>query len=129
MNALVKRYRLVYRTSFSAAHRIEDYPGRCSNIHGHTYLVEVVVEGSLNKLNMVIDIEILKSVVSDVISMVDHRYVNEVLNERNVTMELLASWIIDMISSRLPQGIDVVSVSVCESEDACAIIENQPENR
>ncbi|MEM3980333.1 MAG: 6-carboxytetrahydropterin synthase QueD, partial [Ignisphaera sp.] len=100
--SLAKKYKLVYKTSFAAAHRIEDYSGRCSSIHGHTYLVEVVVEGSLNSLNMVIDVDVLKKTVEEVISLLDHRYVNEVLNKRNVTMELLASWIMAEVSRRLP---------------------------
>lgn len=121
--SLTKRCKLVYRTSFAAAHRIEDYPGKCSSIHGHTYLVEVMVEGSLDNLNMVIDVEALKRIVEEVVSLLDHRYVNEVLNERNVTMELLASWILAELSHRLPSGVSIIRVSVCESEKACAIVE------
>lgn len=121
--ASTRRYKLAYRTSFAAAHRIEDHSGRCSAIHGHTYSVEVVVEGPLNGLNMVIDVEALGMAVEEVISRLDHSYINEVLDERNTTMELLADWIMNEISRRLPFGLRVVSVSVCESDKACAVVE------
>ena len=32
-------------TDFSAAHSLPRHPGKCKNLHGHTYKVEVVVEG------------------------------------------------------------------------------------
>ena len=32
-------------TEFDAAHSLPGYQGKCAHLHGHTYQVEVVVEG------------------------------------------------------------------------------------
>lgn len=118
-----KRYKLVYRTSFAAAHRIDNHEDKCSKLHGHTYKVEVEVMGKLDNLNMVIDVAILEKAIEKVLTILDHSYVNEVLNKKNVTMELIADWIMDNIARHLPPEISVTRVVVCESDNSCGIVE------
>ena len=49
-------YTLTCRVEFDAAHRLLGYEGPCANLHGHRYVVEVVVEGTeLDELGMLID--------------------------------------------------------------------------
>ena len=38
---------------YDAAHHLENYNGACSNLHGHTYKVELWVKGEQDKLNEV----------------------------------------------------------------------------
>lgn len=38
--------------SFSAAHRIVGYSGKCNNLHGHTWKVEIEVEGNKKQLDV-----------------------------------------------------------------------------
>ena len=33
---------------FEAAHRLPNHPGKCKNLHGHSYKLEVVVNGEVN---------------------------------------------------------------------------------
>lgn len=33
--------------TFDAAHRLQNHDGKCANLHGHTYRVEVTVEGPI----------------------------------------------------------------------------------
>lgn len=46
---------------FCAAHRLLGHKGKCQNIHGHNYLVEIVLENQeLNELGMVLDFTDIK---------------------------------------------------------------------
>jgi 6-pyruvoyltetrahydropterin/6-carboxytetrahydropterin synthase len=44
------------RFEIALAHRLMQHPGRCKNIHGHNYLIEVTFRGAVNSLDgMVMD--------------------------------------------------------------------------
>jgi len=117
------RFSVVYTTSFSAGHRLEDHPGKCRRMHGHNYLVRVWVEGGLDEKNMVIDYYELKSIVDGVVDELDHRVLNDVLGDRNPTSELIARWIAERVSEKLPGRVRVSRVEVCETGDFCASYE------
>jgi 6-pyruvoyltetrahydropterin/6-carboxytetrahydropterin synthase len=39
-------FEVYVQTHFSAAHRLEGYPGDCSRTHGHNWIIEVFVRCS-----------------------------------------------------------------------------------
>ena len=47
-------------TEFDAAHSLPGYQGKCANLHGHTYQVEIVVEGDVGDDGFVMDFYQLK---------------------------------------------------------------------
>lgn len=49
------------------AHRIYNHLGKCHSLHGHSYKIELGVEGNLNKEDMVVDYSDLKSLFKKVI--------------------------------------------------------------
>lgn len=55
--------RIGIKEIFSAAHRLQDHTGRCSQLHGHTYTVEVEVDGALTEKGWVIDFGELRAIV------------------------------------------------------------------
>jgi 6-pyruvoyltetrahydropterin/6-carboxytetrahydropterin synthase len=61
---------------FDSAHRIPDHPGKCKNIHGHTYRVQVTVGLPLcefkQSVGMVMDFGDLSQAVKPVIEAMDH---------------------------------------------------------
>lgn len=65
------------RVEFQYGHRIPKHAGKCSRLHGHNAVVEVVMEAdaaSLNDLGMVVDFSAVKAVLdSKVRSTMDHR--------------------------------------------------------
>ena len=66
-------------TDFSAAHTLSRHPGKCKNLHGHTYKVDVVVEGDKKEdTECVADFAEMKAVIEEIIELVDHKYLNEV---------------------------------------------------
>ena len=48
-------------------------------MHGHNWTVEAKVEGeNINKIGMVIDFKDIKNILSEIISKLDHRYLNDI---------------------------------------------------
>jgi 6-pyruvoyltetrahydropterin/6-carboxytetrahydropterin synthase len=82
---------------FEAAHHLTDYHGKCERVHGHSYKLEITVEGPVQKNGMVIDFVILKNIVKKkVIEKLDHHDLNEILE--NPSSENLVQWIWDQLS-------------------------------
>jgi len=104
---------------FSAAHAITGSGGRCEQVHGHNYLVEVVVSArELNRLGMVIDFIELRARLEGILP--DHKLLNEVY-EFNPTAENLARHFYEEMAKFYP----VTRVRVWENEDTWA--EYQPD--
>lgn len=72
------------------AHFLPDHP-KCGQLHGHTYRVEVTIEGE-NKTGMLMDFALLKSETREVLALYDHRNWNDFLAYPSVEniCELLA---------------------------------------
>jgi 6-pyruvoyltetrahydropterin/6-carboxytetrahydropterin synthase len=76
--------------TFEAAHQLPWHEGKCRNLHGHSYRLEVTVEGPVGDQGIVVDFAAIKAVVErDVVARYDHRYLNDLLD--NPTAELLAT--------------------------------------
>jgi 6-pyruvoyltetrahydropterin/6-carboxytetrahydropterin synthase len=69
---------------FDYAHKLPNHHGKCQNLHGHTGKLEIEVSEVDNPRHtypgMIIDFGDLKKIVSEnVIEVLDHAYLNEVL--------------------------------------------------
>ena len=74
---------------FQAAHHLPWHPGKCRQLHGHSYRLEVTVGGPLNEHGVVLDFDDLRAVVERVvIEPWDHQLLNDLLD--NPTAERLA---------------------------------------
>jgi 6-pyruvoyltetrahydropterin/6-carboxytetrahydropterin synthase len=60
------------------AHFLPGHP-KCGSLHGHTYKIEIVVEGRIEN-GMVIDFSDLKSSTREILSEYDHKAWNDVLS-------------------------------------------------
>jgi 6-pyruvoyltetrahydropterin/6-carboxytetrahydropterin synthase len=81
--------------TFDSAHSLENYIGKCSNIHGHTYKLEVTFKGFTDENGLVIDFhDIDRIVCDDVLEKIDHKNLNDVL-DFNTTCENVGLWIWD----------------------------------
>jgi len=80
------------------AHFLPGHP-KCGALHGHTYKIELVVEGQV-KGGMVIDFADLKQAVREVLACYDHRSWNDVLEYPSVEniCELLGSKLKDRLT-------------------------------
>lgn len=78
--------------TFDSAHQLTDYYGKCEAMHGHTYKLQVTLEGEVQKNGLVIDFVVLKRIVKKhVLDELDHRVLNEVV--KNPSAENLVLWI------------------------------------
>lgn len=76
--------------TFEAAHHLPWHPGRCRGLHGHSYRLEVTVEGPVGDNGVVVDFDELKAVVqAEVIDRYDHALLNDLVD--NPTAELIAA--------------------------------------
>lgn len=70
---------VVKQFTFDAAHYLPEHPGKCRNLHGHTYKLEVGIEGFVDlKTGMVIDFGDLKQFVIPIVEKLDHKCLNDV---------------------------------------------------
>lgn len=85
---------------FDASHHLPAYKGKCEQLHGHTYRLDVVVEGDIKKDGMVLDFCELERIVEEkVIATLDHQDLNNILP--NPTAENIAEWIWKKLKTRL----------------------------
>jgi 6-pyruvoyltetrahydropterin/6-carboxytetrahydropterin synthase len=61
--------------TFEASHVLPNHPGKCSNLHGHSWKLQVAVDGSIDKkTGMVMDYAELKEKVQPLIDDLDHAH-------------------------------------------------------
>jgi 6-pyruvoyltetrahydropterin/6-carboxytetrahydropterin synthase len=138
-------YKLKTTAAFDSAHFLSGYNGKCANIHGHTWTVEVTVsEARLitegEKRGMVIDFSDLKKAVRALADSFDHTLIYErgTLRESTLralrdegfsltefpdrpTAENFARYFYERLSAQLP----VSSVAVYETPHNCATYEEE----
>lgn len=116
-------YKLKIITGFDAAHQLRGYKGKCENIHGHHWKVEVeIVSESLNELGFVVDFKELKKITEEIVSSLDHAFINTIppFDEINPSSENIARWIYMSLKNRFNKDVKLYSVTVWESEHAGA---------
>lgn len=102
--------------SFEAAHKLENYNGKCRNLHGHSYKMEISVHGKVNENGMVIDFHELKKAVKDnILDILDHSYLNEIIE--NPTAENISIWIWGKLNDKL----NLREIKLWETDDSCAV--------
>ena len=115
-------YEVTIKKTFSAAHIMKEIGGRCEELHGHNFMVEVSVSApELNKEGLLIDFRVLKKWTHDILEALDHKYLNEVdyFKDINPSSEQVARLIYDRIADKaVPEGYAVSRVTVWESENA-----------
>lgn len=90
---------------FDAAHRLPylHKAHKCRNLHGHSYKLEVTIKGFIDKkTGMVMDFADIDLIVSPVISLLDHNYLNQLSDLENPTCENIAAWIWARLIEKLP---------------------------
>lgn len=102
---------------FEAAHRLPHVPPehKCSRLHGHSFRVQVHVEGPVNENGWVIDFADIAAAWAPLHAVLDHHYLNEVPGLQNPTSEMVAQWIWARLQPSLPWLSQVVVRETCTS--------------
>jgi 6-pyruvoyltetrahydropterin/6-carboxytetrahydropterin synthase len=113
-------YSIKVEASFSSAHNLRGYKGKCEELHGHNWKIEVVASKSkLDKTGMVLDFKFIKNALNNILDKLDHKYLNNLsyFKKSNPTSENIAKYIYDNLKLKVPV---LRSVTVCESENSSA---------
>ncbi|MDD4012603.1 MAG: 6-carboxytetrahydropterin synthase QueD [Candidatus Omnitrophica bacterium] len=114
-------YTITVRSRFSSAHNLRGYKGKCEELHGHNWSVELTAASSdLDELGMVMDFTDLKRELGEILFLLDHKYLNNVVpfDTVNPTSENIAKYIYSKMKIRIP--VKIVRVTVWETEGASA---------
>ena len=118
-------YKLKVRAEFEAAHRLSGYEGKCSRLHGHSWLVEAEVEGErLNSLGLLVDFKDLRLALKNTLDQWDHQYLNELPDFAGVnpSAENMARLVFNGLAAAplFKEGVRLAAVNVWESPHSCA---------
>ncbi|WP_273392954.1 6-carboxytetrahydropterin synthase QueD [Actinobacillus porcinus] len=80
--------------SFDMAHILDGHDGKCQNLHGHTYKLQVEVSGDLvadgAKKGMVVDFTDVKRIVkATILDPMDHAFIYDTTSERECKIAAL----------------------------------------
>lgn len=84
---------------FAAAHHLREYNGRCKNLHGHNYRLQVTVSGTINDIGMVVDFGVIKKYLKTLDEVLDHQNLDDVLCFQS-TAENMVCFIADFLNAR-----------------------------
>lgn len=112
-------FEITKRFTFEAAHQLPWHGGKCKNLHGHSYKLEVTLGSQgLTENGIVIDFDILSAIVENTVTKrYDHKLLNDFLP--NPTAELLAVEIWRVVAETLRMNqlpVDITKVKLWETE-------------
>lgn len=105
--------------TFSAAHQLPEHPGKCARLHGHTYGLEVTVEGTPHEsgpaAGMVMDFSDLRERVNRlIVDRLDHQLLNDLFQQAPTT-EAVAAWVFQRLRE---DGLAVARVRLAEGPNS-----------
>jgi 6-pyruvoyltetrahydropterin/6-carboxytetrahydropterin synthase len=130
-----ERTRIAKEFHWEMGHRLPYHNGGCRNIHGHSYRMQVAIDGTLDEGGMVLDYFMLKEIVDPLVEQLDHSFLcdhtdSEMLEffEKTTlkhsivpfftTAENIVGWFLQQIAPRLEShsNLHTLSVRVYETE-------------
>ncbi len=110
--------------TFAAGHALRGYKGKCENVHGHNYKVQVTVAGErLNSIGLLMDFVDLRAAIKTLVDRLDHRFLNDLppFDVLNPSAENMAKYFYDGLDPQVRlQGNRVSSVKVWETDTTSA---------
>ena len=109
--------------TFAAGHALRGYRGKCENVHGHNYRVQVTIQGAaLDSVGLLVDFGDVKKLIRGVVARLDHRFINDLdpFTEVNPSAENIAKYFYDQIHGGLDPRVHVAEVKVWETDTTSA---------
>jgi len=108
--------------TFAAGHALRNYKGKCENVHGHNFRVQVILEGPrLDQAGLLVDFVEVKNLMRSVIDRLDHQFLNDIapFDVKNPSAENIAEHFYTEMSSGLtgtPVPVRIREVKVWETD-------------
>ncbi len=111
-----KNILLYTETVIDSCHRLEGYSGQCKNLHGHSWLIKVWIEGNdeqKDEVGILFDFGNIKKIKD----MLDHQYLNDlpIFQGVNPTAENISLFLLNLLvemDNRLAYRIRVYETAV-----------------
>ena len=118
-------FEVTVQQTFAAGHALRNYKGKCENVHGHNYRVEVTVEGEqLDSIGLLVDFVELKRAMKTVIDYLDHQFMNDLdpFDKINPSAENIAKYFHDRVRGEMKAEapIRVTGVRIWETDTSSA---------
>lgn len=114
--------RVTKRFRFEAAHWLPYHDGKCRNLHGHSYVLDVTCAGHVIEDNpgrsdsgMVIDFADVGAIVKPLVAQLDHKCFNDVLV--NPTAERILGYIVARLLKTDSMREQLAAVRLYETAD------------
>lgn len=101
--------------TFAAGHALRNYKGKCENVHGHNYRVQVTLQGeSLDTTGLLVDFGDIKKVLRQAMAYLDHQFINDLkpFDILNPSAENMAKWFCEEMQRGLDEGMAKVPVRI-----------------
>ena len=118
-------FEVMIERNFSSAHQLRGYKGKCENLHGHNYKIEIFARGrELDHIGLLVDFGELKTAADEIVQYLDHRNINELPpfdDELNPSAENLARYILERVAARVgDERVQVYKVRCYETPTSVA---------
>ncbi|HVF57485.1 MAG TPA: 6-carboxytetrahydropterin synthase QueD [Pyrinomonadaceae bacterium] len=119
------QFEVMIERHFSSAHQLRGYKGKCENLHGHNYKIEIFARGrELDNIGLLVDFGELKAAADEVVNYLDHRNINELPPfdvELNPSAENLARYILERVARSVgDERVQVYKVRCYETPTSVA---------
>jgi 6-pyruvoyltetrahydropterin/6-carboxytetrahydropterin synthase len=96
--------------TFAAGHALRNYKGKCENVHGHNFKVQVVIEGEkLDEAGLLVDFIDVKSAMRTIIERLDHVFLNDIepFTVKNPSAENIAEYFFTEMTRSLSTSVPI----------------------
>ncbi|HTQ55573.1 MAG TPA: 6-carboxytetrahydropterin synthase QueD [Bryobacteraceae bacterium] len=119
-------FEVTVEETFAAGHALRNYRGKCENVHGHNYKVQVTFRGpELDAIGLLVDFVAVKKLIAAVVDRLDHQFLNDLppFDRLNPSAENIAKYFYDEIGRGLEAdgGVRLGQVRIWETDTTSAI--------
>lgn len=112
-------FRVAVTDNFESGHFLRNYRGKCENVHGHNYKIEVfILAENLNETGLAVDFGDVRMLIRESSVELDHTLLNEhsYFKEKNPSAENIAKYFYEKLSRHLPKIVSIEKVRIWETD-------------
>lgn len=103
-------FEVTVEQTFAAGHALRNYKGKCENVHGHNFKVQVRIEGErLDETGLLVDFIDVKNEMRKVIDRLDHQFLNEIppFDVKNPSAENIAEYFFEELTAGVRSAVPI----------------------